>query len=189
MTGDTQKPLVRRIRCSTWIVALLAACVMVVVEIPGRRTGATTYSHGWPLAYLERDYRPDTAANPFLFNVLVAPSSLADVSNEKRLLEHSAETDDREYQTINEVWAVSGLCVSAERGEKLNPWSYVNVKRRALFWIVPDVCAALALVIAAAVVWQWLRVRMRLAGRSRPGDGQAVDNDRSRRLYRHHRNN
>ncbi len=35
---------------------LFATGCLALLEVPGRRTGATTYSHGWPLAVLDRDY-------------------------------------------------------------------------------------------------------------------------------------
>ncbi len=52
---------------ATWRFVLITATVLFFVEVPGRRTGPTTYAHGWPFPYLTRDYMNDAdflSANP-----------------------------------------------------------------------------------------------------------------------------
>ncbi len=135
---------------------LLAAGVMVVVEIPGRRTGPTTYAHGWPWAYLERDYQPGSQFIPSGDFLIEAPSSVGAV-NGGRDLESSDERDQRESAERHEIWTNTGESLAAE--EQMNPWAFTNIARRRFFAVVPDVLISVLLV--AAIAWPWHRWRSR----------------------------
>jgi hypothetical protein len=49
----------RRLNPARWLFLLLVLSGLIFLEIPGRRRSFTEYSHGWPLAYLDRDYSHD----------------------------------------------------------------------------------------------------------------------------------
>lgn len=158
MTGDTQKSLVRRIRWSTWLVVVLAAGVMAVVEIPGRRTGPTTYAHGWPWAYLERDYDLDHnfSFSSSSYNLAQTPSSVGDV-NRRRDLETEGEAEQRKVAERNELWTNIGASLATE--DEMNPWGFTNIARRRFGSALPDILISIFLV--AAVAWAWQRWRLR----------------------------
>ncbi len=143
----------RRVCWSTWLVALLATLVMFVVEIPGRRTGPTTYAHGWPWAYLERDYRRDPDFVVAL-NDITAASQCAELYMQ-RTEETYSGGDSRRDRENAEVWAEIGWPWTDE--QKLSPWSWANIERRRWFWCLPD------LLVAIAVIWAvgWLYQRWR----------------------------
>lgn len=50
----------RTLARSTWAAIILTMGVLAIVEIPGRRTGLTSYEHGWPFVYMARDYKSDS---------------------------------------------------------------------------------------------------------------------------------
>lgn len=157
-SSPTRKSLLRRIRWSTWLVALLATGVMVIVEIPGRRTGPTTYAHGWPCAYLERDYQPVYEITKSDGLLVEAPSSVGDVNN-GRDLESDDERDQRNAAETTELWANAGESLAAE--EQMSPWALTNIARRQFWYALPDALIAILLVAAVAGAWQRWRSRRR----------------------------
>lgn len=123
---------------STWIVIFLAACAAFATELPGWRAGATQYSHGWPLAYLHRDYADDP-----------------NVQSEIRLSQNIANSP----QGIETAWKTYGLPWHVEA--VMQPWSTANETSYSIWRATID----FAFVIAVAFAAGWIYQRRRARGR------------------------
>ena len=124
------KWLLRRLYPSTWIVLLLATAVLLLVEIPGGRVGRTSYTHGWPLVFLERDYSADS----------VLAQEIATATQSPRWVK--GKFDGYNDLSRNKLpWRIEAM---------LSPWSTENVKARSYWHAAADTAISLALVIAVA---------------------------------------
>lgn len=139
------KWLVRRLYPSTWLAILLASGVMFLIEAPGRRTGQTTYAHGWPFVYAERDYRVDPQLEPDLAPHLRTPAADAEAEDWMSSHNHS----------------LNGIPWETER--KLTPWSIANLLEVRTLALVADFVLALAVVCLSAWLFQHWRRRRRLS--------------------------
>ncbi len=142
-------------RLSTWLVMLISAALFCLVQIPGRRTGFTTYSHGWPFAYLEREYRESSSfdrAAGYYYSPSGSPLFASDGSDQ--------------WIAIENGWRATGFPLELER--LVTPWSFDNVigfHLSQLFFVV--VCG---LMLVASVgrgverrskIRRWFQFRLR----------------------------
>ncbi len=146
-TDDNQQPSPRRrsfLRflprwsAPTWRIVLFTAVVLFFVEVPGRRTGPTTYAHGWPFAYLERDYIGD-------------PAVLAANANWK----FSAGTPEW-AEEFRDAWNDDQVPFVAEAA--MTPWTFAGTISRLI--VAAD--ALVALMLLGIVGWareRWRRHR------------------------------
>ena len=151
----------RRVYWSTWLVIFIAAGMMALVEIPGRRTGSTTYAHGWPWAYLTRDYETDRTvgfAATKDFNSSLDPSDLNLTPLDQ---DYFASADDRAVGDAEEkIRSDIGWPFSIEKC--LDPWAWSNISDRCWVLCLPDVIVSLLIVAMAAWLYQrWRRRRAR----------------------------
>jgi Leucine-rich repeat (LRR) protein len=78
-----------RLYPSTWLVLLLTAGLMFLVEFPARRASVTCYQHGWPMVWLERasgySADPSPRDDPFLSGWKRPPDFRIRHANEERM--------------------------------------------------------------------------------------------------------
>lgn len=150
-----RKSLLQRLRLSTWLVVLVATGVMLLVEIPGRRTGPTTYAHGWPWPYLLRDFDwQGYPAHPDQFDSF---AQLTDDYYDTR--DDDPKEDMRKWHARGRhVWEEYGT--NSETEKLLDPWSWNYTEQANFPLCVPDALVALAIVVAMSWAWQlWRRRR------------------------------
>ena len=122
---------------------LLAAALFCVLELPGRRTGFTTYSHGWPFAYLERDYRTSAA-----FPTADSQSSLTGAN----------------WPELENSWQMYGYPLKLEY--QMNPWSLDNTTFFSLRSVLLNLICGM-LFVAITAWWAERRPRGRSWGQFR----------------------
>ena len=121
----------RRVFVSTWLMMLLACGLLFLLEVPGRRTGPTTYEHGWPLAFLTRDYLSDA-----------------------RTPESASATSDSQYlEQVKPNWERNGLPWALE--SQFSPWSLTDATSFSTLLCVADL--AISGLVVSAIGWMWQR--------------------------------
>ncbi len=146
----TRRFFARRLAGRTWLVLLFAMACLILLEVPGRRTGATTYSHGWPFAVLDRDY--------------CTTQQFQQTANGYALV-GNAETPEG-IGLMQENWRRGGF--QPELESLIQPWSVeATIALRPLAAIVDFVGVAIALF---AIGWAAERraARRQRNGRRRP---------------------
>jgi Leucine-rich repeat (LRR) protein len=147
--SNAATPFVRRLYPATWAVIFFAIAILALIEIPGRRSGATTYVHGWPVVYLRRDYVNDPDFIAALSSTGWTPgSTIMPASN------------GGTTKTAMDLWVEDGWPWEVER--TLNPWSIANTTEMSLAGAGLDCLAVLLIVLTVAEIFQ--RWRRRRAG-------------------------
>jgi len=141
---------------STWLILLLAGAALLLLEIPGRRTGFTTYAHGWPFAYMRRDYRQD---QDFLDEDRWTMHGWLDGIGGK----HWIDTDPAAVDAYQEVFARDGFPLVYE--QQMSPWSATDVTMFSEFALAADIVLTILLLIAISRAAQRWRRRRFAAGR------------------------
>ena len=146
----------RRVFISTWLMMLVTCGVLFLLEVPGRRTGLTTYEHGWPLGFLQCDYR------------LVAMTR----EDGSRIPAASAMSDSQYLEEMKPNWERDGLPWDLE--SRFSPWSLADATSFSTLHCVADLVIAGLVVLTVGWTWQrrrrirgnWLQFRLRtlLAG-------------------------
>ena len=146
-SSPQSKWLVRRLYPSTWFVLLLATSAMFLVEVPGQRTGMTTYAHGWPLAYLERDFQTDS-------EIASKASTYTDLTTYNRAAGDMDIDEARNHSRNGLPWEIEA---------QLSPWSRANAVHLSVWAGIVDAVVAVVLIGVIGSCFQRWRRRRRLA--------------------------
>ena len=147
-----------RLFLSTWLFHFHASAALAILEIPGRRTGFTTYAHGWPFAYMDRDYRQDSQ---FLdWEGWTMHGWSAGFGGQ-----HWVGAERETAFPYQEVFARDGFPIGYE--QKMSPWSAIAATSFSDFALAADVLLTILSLIAIGWAAQRWRRRRIAAGRRR----------------------
>ncbi len=151
----------RRVNLSTWFFLSVAAGAIFFVQFPGRRTSFTAYAHGWPFAYLDRDYSDDSrlfAPDGSVAGVQV--ESFGPVDTSLDIDEPTAPATKAEVRrSLAQEWAINGFPWSLE--SKMSPWSFDNAGNLNLLAGAIDLALSVGLLVLLGRAYQrWLAARL-----------------------------
>ena len=145
VSPSARTPLVRRLYPATWAVIFFAMAILALNRDSWPPLGATTYVHGWPVAYLHRDYIGDP-------DFIAAMSSTGWTPGSTVMPASPGGTP----KTAMDFWTEDGWPWEVER--TLNPWSTANTTEISLTGAGLDCVAVLLIVLAVAEILQrWRR--------------------------------
>jgi Leucine-rich repeat (LRR) protein len=149
-----------RLFLSTWLFLLLAGAALAILEIPGRRTGFTTYAHGWPFAYLTRDYRQDRNF-PGAHDDRWTTEGWLDGVCGKRWI----DTGPAAVDAFQESFARDGFPLSYE--QQMSPWAVNGATWFNGLTVGVDIGLTIFLLVATAWASERWRRRRMATGRGR----------------------